>query len=136
MIEKERSKNDLGNRTTPSQTKLTWTSDPSGTTSKPTAEEGWTLVDRRRKPRNPNVEQIQLMIYRMDNGYRTLIELKAKFNNDDITHKVMFMYIKWEYENGQVLQQQGHRSDGVYIIVYNRQDVDLLIGKRIRAHGH
>jgi hypothetical protein len=41
----------------------------------------------------------------------------------------------WEYQNRQLLQQRGHRSGGVYIIVFNRQDADLLIRKGIRAYG-
>jgi hypothetical protein len=135
ITEKEKRKNDSANRTTPSQTKPTHTSDPSGKRSKPTAEEGWTLVDRRRKTTKPTFEKIKLVICGMDNGHRNLTELKAEFNKDDITHKVMAKYIKWEYQNRQLLQQRGDRSGGVYITVFNRQDADLLIRKRIRAYG-
>jgi hypothetical protein len=131
--EKEKRRNDSANRTTPSQTKPTHTSDPSGKSSKPTAEEGWTLVDRRRKTRKPTFEIIKLVICGMDNGHRNLTELKAEFIKDDI--KVMAKYSKWEYQNRQLLQQRGHRSGGVYITVFNRQDADLLIRKGIRAHG-
>jgi hypothetical protein len=133
--EKEKRRNDSANRTTPSQTKPTHTSDPSGKSSKPTAEEGWTLVDRRRKTRKPTFEKIKLVICGMDNGHRNLTELKAELNKDDITHKVMAKYIKWEYQNRQLLQQRGHRSGGVYITVFNRQDADLLIRNGIRAYG-
>jgi hypothetical protein len=133
--EKEKRRNDSANRTTPSQTKPTHTSDPSGKSSKPTAEEGWTLVDRRRKTRKPTFEKIKLVICGMDNGHRNLTELKAEFNKDDITHKVMAKYIKWEHQNRQLLQQRGHRSGGVCITVFNRQDADLLIRKGIRAYG-
>jgi hypothetical protein len=128
--EKEKRRNDSANRTTPSQTKPTHTSDPSGKSSKPTAEERWTLVDRRRKTRKPTFEQIKLVICGMDNGHRNLTELKA-----EITHKVMAKYIKWEYHNRQLLRQRGHSSGGVYITVFNRQDADLLIRKGIRAYG-
>jgi hypothetical protein len=133
--EKEKRRDDSANRTTPSQTKPTHPSDPSGKSSKPTAEEGWTLVDRRRKTRKPTFEKIKLVICGMDNGHRNLTELKAEFNKDDITRKVMAKYIKWEYQNRQLLQQRGHRSGGVYITVFNRQDADLLIRKGIRAYG-
>jgi hypothetical protein len=133
--EKEKRRNDSANRTTPSQTKPTQTSDPSGKSSKPTAEEGWTLVDRRRKTRKPTFEKIKLVICGVDNGPRNLTELKAKFNKDDITRKVMAKYIKWEYHNRQLLQQRGHSSGGVYITVFNRQDADLLIRNGIRAYG-
>jgi hypothetical protein len=70
----------------------------------------------------------------VDNGHRNLTELQAEFNKDDITRKVMAKYIKWEYENRQLLQQRGHSSGGVYITVFNRQDADLLIRKGIRAY--
>jgi hypothetical protein len=70
------------------------TSEPSGKSSKPTAEEGWTLVDRRRKTRKPTFEKIKLVICGMDNRHRNLTELKVEFNKDDITHKVMAKYIK------------------------------------------
>jgi hypothetical protein len=49
--EKEKRRNDSAYRTTPSQTKPTHACDTSGKSSKPTAEEGWTLVDRRWKTR-------------------------------------------------------------------------------------
>jgi predicted RNase H-like nuclease (RuvC/YqgF family) len=84
--EKEKRRNDSANRTTPSLTKPTHTSDPSGKSSKPTAEVGWTLVDSRRKTSNPSFEKIKLVICGTDNGHRNLTELKAEFNNDDITH--------------------------------------------------
>jgi hypothetical protein len=133
--EKEKRGDDSANRTTPSQTKPTHTSDPSGKSSKPNADEGWTLVDRRRKTSKPTFEKIKLIICGIDNGHRNLTELKAEFNKDDITHKVMAKYIKWEYQNRQLLQQRGHRSGGVYITVVNRQDADLLIRNGIRAYG-
>jgi hypothetical protein len=110
--EKEQRRNDSANRTTPPQTKPTQTSDPSGKSSKPTAEEGWTLVDRRRKTRKPTFEKIKLVICGMDNGHRNLTELTAEFNKDDITRKIMAKYIKWEYQNRQLLQQCGHSSSG------------------------
>jgi hypothetical protein len=132
--EKEKRTNDSANRTTPSQTKPTQTSDPSGKSSKPTAEEGWTLVDRRRKTRKLTFEKIKLVICGVDNGHRNLTELKAEFNKD-ITRKVMAKYIKWEYQNSQLLQQRGLSSGGVYITVFNRQEADLLIRKGIRAYG-
>jgi hypothetical protein len=47
----------------------------------------------------------------------------------------MAKYIKWEFQNWQLLQLRGHSSGGVYIRVYNRQDADLLIRKGIRADG-
>jgi hypothetical protein len=71
----------------------------------------------------------------MINGHRNLTELKAEFNNDDITRKVMTKYIKWEYQNSQLVQQHGHSSGWVYIIVFNIQDADLLNRKGIRAYG-
>jgi hypothetical protein len=133
--EKEKRRNDSADRITPPQTKPTQTSDPSGKSSKPTAEEGWTLVDRRTTTRKPTFEKIKLVICGMDNGHRNLTELKAEFNKGDITRKVMAKYIKWEYQNRQLLQQRGHSSGGVYITVFNRQDADLLIRKGIRAYG-
>jgi hypothetical protein len=133
--EKDKRRNDSANRTTPPQTKPTQTSDPSGKSSKPTAEEGWTLVDRRRTTRKPTFEKIKFVICGMDNGHRNLTELKAEFNKDDITRKVMAKYIKWEYQNWQLLQQCGHSSGGVNITVFNRQEADLLICKGIRAYG-
>jgi hypothetical protein len=71
----------------------------------------------------------------MDNGHRNLTELKAEFNIDDISHKVKAKYIKWEYQNTQLLQQRSHRSGGIYITVFNRQDADKLIRQGIRAYG-
>jgi hypothetical protein len=134
--EKEKRRKDSANRTTPPQSKPTQTSDPSGMTSKPTAEEGWTLVERRRITRKPTFEKIKLVICGVDNGHRNLTELKAEFNKDDITRKVMAKYIKWEYHNRQLLQQRSHSSGGGYITVFNRQDANLLIRKGIRAYGH
>jgi hypothetical protein len=67
--ENEKRKNDSANRTTPSQTKLTHTSDPSGKSLKPMAEEGCTLEARRRKTRKPTFEKINLVICGIDNGH-------------------------------------------------------------------
>jgi hypothetical protein len=133
--EKEKRRDDSANRTTPSQTKPTQTSDRSGKSSTPTAEEGWILVYKRRKTRKLTFEKIKLVICGLDNGHRNLTELKAEFNKDDITRKVMAKYIKWEYQNRQLLQQCGHSSGGMYITVFTRQDADLLIRKGIRAYG-
>jgi hypothetical protein len=133
--EEKKKSNNSANRTTPCQTKPTQHSNQSGNSSKPTAEEGWTLVDRRRKTRKPTFEKIKLVICGVDNGHRNLTELKAEFNKDDISRKVMAKYIKWEYQNRQLLQQRAPSSGGVYITVFSRQDADLLIRNGIRAYG-
>jgi hypothetical protein len=58
--EKEKRRHDSANRTTPPRTKPTQPSDLSGKSSKPTAKEGWTLVDRSRKTRKTTFEKINL----------------------------------------------------------------------------
>jgi hypothetical protein len=133
--EKDQRRNDSANQTTPSQTKPTQTSDPSGKSLKPTAERGWTLVDRRRETKKLTFEKIKLVICGMDNGRWNLTELKAELNKNNINRKVMAKYIKWEYQNRQLLQQRGHSSGRVYIAVFNRQDTNLLIWTGIRAYG-
>jgi hypothetical protein len=101
--EKGKRRNDLTIWTTLSQTIPIHTSDPSGKSVKLVAKEGWILVDRRWKTRKPTFEKIKLVICSMDNRQRILTELKAEFNIDDFTHKVIAMYINWEYQNRQLL---------------------------------
>jgi hypothetical protein len=71
----------------------------------------------------------------MDNGHRNLTEREAEFNKEDITRQVMAKYIKWEYQNRQLLQQRDHSLGRVYITVFNSQNADLLIRKGIKAYG-
>jgi hypothetical protein len=71
----------------------------------------------------------------VDNGYWKLTELEAEFNKDDITRKVIAKYIKWEYQNRQLLHKLSHSPGEVYITVFNRQDADLLIRKELEPMG-
>jgi hypothetical protein len=45
----------------------------------------------------------------VDNGRRTIDEIKAELNKDPITRQIVAKYFKWEYSNRKLLQNPGHR---------------------------
>jgi hypothetical protein len=47
--------------------------------------EGWKRVERRQKPTKPKSTKVKLVISGVDNGRRTIDEIKAELNKDPIT---------------------------------------------------
>jgi hypothetical protein len=71
--------------------------------------EGWKRVERRQKPPKPKSTKVKLVIRGVDNGRRTIDEIKAALNKDPITRQIVAKYFKWEYSNRKLLQNPGHR---------------------------
>jgi hypothetical protein len=107
----------------------------SGTQGTNEQTNGWRTVERKKKPKKPTAKKIKPIISGVDNGQRTMQDLKAELNKDTITKQVVAKYFKWEYNNRRLLQQRGHKCGGVCLTVFSKDSADLLIRNGIKAYG-
>jgi hypothetical protein len=97
--------------------------------------EGWKRVERRQKPTKPKSTKVKLVIRGVDNGRRTIDEIKAELNKDPITRQIVAKYFKWEYSNRKLLQNPGHRCGGLTLAVFSEDGAEKLIKRGIQAYG-
>jgi hypothetical protein len=97
--------------------------------------EGWKRVERRQKPTRPKSTKVKLVIRGVDNGRRTIDEIKAELNKDPITRQIVAKYFKWEYSNRKLLQNPGHRCGGLTLAVFSEDGAEKLIKRGIQAYG-
>jgi ribosomal protein L32 len=71
----------------------------------------------------------------VDNGRRTIDEIKAELNKDPITRQIVAKYFKWEYSNRKLLQNPGHRCGGLTLAVFSEDGAEKLIKRGILAYG-